>query len=96
MDNCKHLVQSCANVIVPLLKHCRGVTILATSREPFGIEGVTVWRLNPLESVAATQLFIERARAHRADFDPNIGTTIPQLSRALDNLSPALELAAAC
>jgi predicted ATPase len=69
--------------------------VLATSREPLGVEGETVWRLGPLEDAAATQLFVERARAQRADFDTSDEATLGRLCQALDNLPLALELAAA-
>jgi non-specific serine/threonine protein kinase len=95
VDNCEHLLDACAELIVPLLQHCAGVTILATSREPFGVEGEIVWRLEPLEDAAATELFIERARAQRANFDPGDRATITQLCHAIDNLPLAVELAAA-
>ena len=48
LDNCEHLVQACAEFAATLLQACPGLTILATSREPLGIDGETVWSVPPL------------------------------------------------
>jgi predicted ATPase/class 3 adenylate cyclase/DNA-binding CsgD family transcriptional regulator/tetratricopeptide (TPR) repeat protein len=48
IDNCEHLVAACAVLADDLLRACPGLTVLATSREPLGIAGETVWRVPPL------------------------------------------------
>src|ERR1700687_5635552 len=48
LDNCEHLVVACAAVADALLRGCPSVRILATSREPLGVAGETIWRLSPL------------------------------------------------
>ena len=48
LDNCEHLVESCAALADTLLRASPGLTVLATSREPLGIAGETVWRVPPL------------------------------------------------
>jgi predicted ATPase len=48
LDNCEHLVESCAQVADTLLRGCPGLTILATSREPLRIAGETAWSVPPL------------------------------------------------
>jgi predicted ATPase/DNA-binding NarL/FixJ family response regulator len=48
LDNCEHLVDACAEVAGRLLRACPGLTLLATSREPLGLSGETVWRVPPL------------------------------------------------
>jgi len=48
LDNCEHLVAACAALADGLLRACPGLVLLATSREPLGIAGETVWRVPPL------------------------------------------------
>jgi predicted ATPase len=39
LDNCEHLVETCASLADVLLRACPNVRILATSREPLGVAG---------------------------------------------------------
>jgi DNA-binding SARP family transcriptional activator len=39
LDNCEHILWGCAEVVAELLRLCPQLRILATSREPLGIEG---------------------------------------------------------
>src|SRR5882757_8751851 len=39
LDNCEHLTDAVAEVVLRLLHHCPRLRILATSREPLGIDG---------------------------------------------------------
>jgi len=48
IDNCEHLVASCAVVVESLLRACPGLRVLATSREGLGIAGETIWRIPSL------------------------------------------------
>jgi predicted ATPase/DNA-binding SARP family transcriptional activator len=48
LDNCEHLLEASAQVAGHLLQECGQVRILATSREPLGILGETVWRVPTL------------------------------------------------
>src|SRR5579871_5032422 len=48
LDNCEHLLEASARVVAHLLQTCGEVRILATSREPLGIEGETVWSVPAL------------------------------------------------
>ncbi|HKW58779.1 MAG TPA: LuxR C-terminal-related transcriptional regulator [Candidatus Dormibacteraeota bacterium] len=48
LDNCEHVIASCAALAERLLTHASGVHILATSREPLSISGERVIRLGPL------------------------------------------------
>jgi non-specific serine/threonine protein kinase len=79
LDNCEHLVRSCAELADGLLRACAGLQILATSREPLGVGGEVIWRVPGLalpaptgsaldasrhaEHIESVQLFVERARA---------------------------------
>jgi predicted ATPase/DNA-binding SARP family transcriptional activator len=48
LDGCEHLVSSCARLVESLLQGCRHLRILATSRQPLGVAGETVWRVPSL------------------------------------------------
>lgn len=111
LDNCEHLVATCAELAGQLLPVCPGLRLLATSREPLGIGGETVWRVPSLSvpeehaSAApeqlvrseAVRLFIERAQAALPGFVLTPGTTpaVGRICRRLDGIPLALELAAA-
>jgi predicted ATPase len=49
LDNCEHVIDPAANLAELLLHRCPRVTVLATSREVFRIEGEHVYRVPPLE-----------------------------------------------
>jgi predicted ATPase/class 3 adenylate cyclase/DNA-binding CsgD family transcriptional regulator len=98
LDNCEHLLDSCASRIVALLAACPGLTLLATSREPIGVPGEVTWRV-PSLSLAdeAIELFTDRARRVRPDFvlgDDN-AAAVMEICRRLDGMPLAIELAAA-
>jgi len=42
LDNCEHLVETCAALVDELLRRCPRLHILATSREPFRLDGETI------------------------------------------------------
>ena len=48
LDNCEHLVETCAALSASLLAACPDIRLLATSREPLGIPGEVVWIVPPL------------------------------------------------
>ena len=98
LDNCEHLLDACAALVVGLLGGCPGVRLLATSREPIGVAGEVMWRV-PSLSLAdeAIELFTDRARQVRPDFrltDDNAATAA-EICRRLDGMPLAIELAAA-
>ena len=83
LDNCEHLIEVCAEFAETLLTACPNLTILATSREPLGIVGETLWTIPPLtlpDSGDATtsvkelarseaiQLFVDRATSRNPRF----------------------------
>ena len=43
LDNCEHLLDACAELAGALLQSCPASRLLATSREPLGIEGEVAW-----------------------------------------------------
>ena len=89
LDNCEHVLDAVAEVAA-CLQACPEVTILATSREPLGLAGETVWRLSPLPPDEARALFLERA----GRVEPDEEAIVSMCSR-LDGSPLALELAAA-
>ena len=111
LDNCEHLVTTCAHLVELLLSACPGLRILATSREALNIPGELVWlvpslplpqmsSLPPLEELAqygAIQLFIERATAVLPSFalTAENASAVLQICRHLDGIPLATELAAA-
>jgi predicted ATPase/DNA-binding SARP family transcriptional activator len=48
LDNCEHLLPACAALAGALLGSCPGLRVLATSRQPLGLRGETVWRVPSL------------------------------------------------
>ena len=68
VDNCEHVLDATAGVLDQIVRHCPRVAVLATSREPLGIEGERIVPVPPLPVEDATALFADRARADRPDF----------------------------
>jgi predicted ATPase/DNA-binding CsgD family transcriptional regulator len=97
LDNCEHVVAGAAEAVESLITACPDVTVLATSREPLGVPGETVWRLPPLVADEAVELFVDRARHVRDDFTVGAGdeALLRRLCAGLDGIPLALELAAA-
>ncbi len=98
LDNCEHLLDASAALVMALLEACSGLTLLTTSREPIGVAGEVSWRV-PSLSLAdeALELFTDRARHARPEFvvtDDN-GATVSEICARLDGLPLAIELAAA-
>jgi predicted ATPase/DNA-binding SARP family transcriptional activator len=111
LDNCEHLVEACAALVDRLLRACHGLSILATSREPLGVDGEAIETVPPLslppaegeDSVAvllqseAVRLFVERVAAVTPAFrlTAETGPAVGRICRRLDGIPLAIELAAA-
>src|SRR4051812_33254285 len=111
VDNCEHLLAPVAGHVGRILAEAPEVTILATSREALGVAGETLFHVPSLalpaaggatngqaiDEAPATRLFIERATAAAADFDPGPDdlAAIAEVCRRLDGIPLAIELAAA-
>jgi predicted ATPase len=96
LDNCERLAAECARVAAGLLRDCPSVNILATSREPLGVEGESVYRLGPLDEAAAIRLFETYARRDRPEFtfsETDYGA-VREICKRLDGLALAIELTA--
>ena len=70
LDNCEHLLDASAAVVVgDLLAGGPGLTLLTTSREPIGVAGEVSWRVPSLSPADdAIELFSDRARRAKPDF----------------------------
>lgn len=110
LDNCEHLIEACANLAAALLPECRGLTVLATSRELLDVGGEVPWRVPPLSvpeagpctavslaGAESVQLFLDRSLRVRPGFTLTAADAAPvaEICRRLGGLPLALELAAA-
>jgi predicted ATPase/DNA-binding XRE family transcriptional regulator len=108
LDNCEHVLNSCAGLVDTLLRHCANLRVLATSREPLGVAGEVTRIVPPLSlpdrsaatdmlASTAVQLFVERAKAVQTELrvDDETGPLLASICRRLDGIPLALELAAA-
>jgi predicted ATPase/DNA-binding SARP family transcriptional activator len=108
LDNCEHVVDAAAALADDLLGRCAGITLLATSREALAVPDEVQVNVGPLSAppddtradhvltYPAAQLFVERARAVRqSTFDEADILAIGRVTRALDGIPLAIELAAA-
>lgn len=107
LDNCEHVLSACVRLVQALLDTCSRLCVLCTTREPLGIPGEFVRRLDGLSVVGGTddgdppphddavQLFLDRmvdAGAPTADL---VDSAITEICNRLDGVPLAIELAAA-
>ena len=109
LDNCEHLLRASAQLANALLKAAPKVVLIATSREALGVPGERTYPIHPLpvparnegfdelSRSAAVRMFVERAQAHRLDFEFNesLVPAMTELVARLEGIPLALELAAA-
>jgi predicted ATPase/DNA-binding SARP family transcriptional activator len=97
LDNCEHLIDACAHLADALLAHSPQLRIVATSREPLGITGESLFVVPPLDEDPAVRLFADRAAAVSQEFtlDGETRPLVVDIVRRLDGLPLAIELAAA-
>ena len=110
LDNCEHLIGTCAKTADAILRRCPRVHLIATSREPLGIGGEIIYRVPPLSLPApggsgsaapgssdAVALLLERAREQGAELalDERTAALVESICRRLDGMPLAIELAAA-
>jgi len=96
LDACEHVLDEAARIVATLLAESPALRILATSREALRVAGEVRFTVAPLGS-AATDLFLERARAARPGFEADDDTValVADIARRLEGLPLAIELAAA-
>jgi predicted ATPase/DNA-binding SARP family transcriptional activator len=97
LDNCEHLIDACAHLADALLAHSPRLRIVATSREPLGITGESLFVVPPLDEDPGARLFADRAAAVSPEFtlDSETRPLVIDIVRRLDGLPLAIELAAA-
>jgi predicted ATPase/class 3 adenylate cyclase/DNA-binding CsgD family transcriptional regulator len=98
LDNCEHLLDASAELVVVVLSEAARLTLLATSREAIGVAGEVSWRVPSLSlDGEAIELFADRARHARPDFTLTDGNAaaLAEICARLDGVPLAIELAAA-
>jgi predicted ATPase len=97
LDNCEHLVESCAALADGVLRNCPDVRILTTSRQPLGVGGETIWRVPPLTEAEALQIFVDRAQAVQPGWalTERSAPAVRHVCQRLDGIPLAIEFAAA-
>jgi predicted ATPase/class 3 adenylate cyclase len=111
LDNCEHLVTSCAAVADALLRSCPNLQVLATSREILGVKGETLYRVPPLtlpelqrlppikqlKEYESVRLFTERALSNQPCFAVTAenASAVAAVCHRLEGIPLAIELAAA-
>ena len=109
LDNCEHVIDAVAKLADALIRSCSGVELIATSREPLGVDGERVFRVPSLDipaqdaslvevtAASGVELFVARARHQQTSFvvDADNASVVAAIVRRLDGIPLALELAAA-
>jgi non-specific serine/threonine protein kinase len=109
LDNCEHVIDACAKLADALLRGCPNLALLATSREPLGIDGERVYRVPSLGTPAdgddpdavwaseAARLLVDRVASQGVPLAGHELTAqvVARICRRLDGIPLALELAAA-
>jgi predicted ATPase/two-component SAPR family response regulator len=111
LDNCEHVIESCAALVNALLGACEDLRVLATSREPLRVAGEANWAapslsmpdaepindLRVLSRYESVQLFVERARSRSPRFalTRENAGAVADICRRLDGIPLAIELATA-
>ncbi len=110
LDNCEHILNACSTLVAEMLGHCPNLSMIATSREPLGVEGEISFVVPPLSIPAGSgvatgdlmkydsiALFVERVRTANPELplDDTAATCAAEICRLLDGIPLALELAAA-
>ena len=96
LDNCEQVLEGVAELVERVIATVPDAHILATSREPLGIEGEQAIALGSL-GPEALELFADRARLAVWDFEMSDDNrdAVAQICERLDGLPLAIELAAA-
>lgn len=110
LDNCEHLIDTCAKITEKLLQKCPKLKIIATSREALRSDGEITHKVLSLDhpepdekctliqltQYEAVRLFIERALAVNPGFRVNNenAPALAQICHQLDGIPLAIELAA--
>ncbi|MCK4346157.1 MAG: AAA family ATPase [Bacteroidales bacterium] len=110
LDNCEHLIRTCAEIAGKLVQSVPGLKILVTSREALNIQGEKVWRIPSLtlldpktiidvesaKSSEAVLLFSDRAQLSNPEFELESENVneVVSICNKLDGIPLAVELVA--
>src|SRR5215472_3310132 len=110
VDNCEHLLGAAGQLVGDVIRAEPGVRVIATSREPLGVQGENMIPVPPLDLPSArpdqplhqlrqneaVMLFVERADAASGRFELTAAnqSAVVDICRQLDGLPLAIELAA--
>ncbi len=110
LDNCEQVLEASARLTASVLENCPETKILATSREPLGIIGESLWRVpslafpeigtrvrpTALGKFSAVRLLLDRASRPQVPLtlDTHNADPIARICRLLDGIPLAIELAA--
>jgi predicted ATPase/DNA-binding CsgD family transcriptional regulator len=96
LDTCEHVVGRVAELTHRLLRSCARLRVIATTREPLGVEGEMIRPVSGLDPTAARQLFAERAQLVAPMFKlADSEADVDAVCARVDHLPLGIELAAA-
>lgn len=108
-DNCEQTFEACGKVIRELVDGAADLRVMASSQRRLEIPAESVFSVDTLSTpepeiealdelltYEAIQLFVERAKAKRKDFELRLGNAsdVAEICRKLDGIPLAIELAA--
>ncbi len=105
LDNCEHVTVDVAALADTIVRRGPGTRVLATSRQPLGVDGEHLLRLDPLGGPARgehaatdVELFLDHAQAAAPGFTVDVTnrSTVADICDRVGGLPLAIELAAAC
>ena len=110
LDNCEHLIRTCAEIAHKLVESVSGLSLLITSREALNVRGEKVWTIPSLsltdpsamidvaiaERSEAVNLFTDRARLSNPEFElvEKNASTVSTICHMVDGIPLAIELVA--
>ena len=109
LDNCEHVLDAAADFAAAVIAAAPELHVIATSREPLGVDGEVVRRVRSLgvpdesadaatvDAADAVRMFVDRATAASGEFvlGPVNRAAVVEICRKLDGIPLAIELAAA-
>jgi len=96
VDNCEHLIPAVVSLADRVLRECRQVRLLATSRAALRVNGEAIMRVGPLDERDSVVLFADRSSAAQPAFrltDDN-AKSVTEICRRVEGIPLAIELAA--
>lgn len=110
LDNYEQLLPKAKATVLAIVRAAQNTSVIVTSRTRLGIDGESLFEVRPLDlpteeaestdlkdQPPAVQMFVDRAQSVRADFRLTFQNfaTVSELTRKLEGLPLAIELAAA-